>query len=97
MANANMGKFVSIRQQIASAVDLFIQDPRAFRRRHAPASRHNYPKRWSAWNRTIITLQDNFPIREKTGIMDNGKGPAGRFRRPLVSARSFYDRLKNVR
>ena len=65
MANANMG-VRSIRQQIASAVDLFVQVARASATARA-ASRTS--PRSSAWKAIMITMQDIF-VFEKTGLTE---------------------------
>jgi hypothetical protein len=68
MANANMG-IRSIRQQMASAVDLFVQVAR-----FSDGSRRiTHITEVVGMEQDIITLQDIF-LFEKTGIAESGKG-----------------------
>src|SRR3954468_1987272 len=86
MANANMG-IRSIRQQIASAVNLFVQVSR-----FSDGSRRiTHITEVVGMEQDIITLQDIF-LFEKTGITESGK-VAGRFRATGIRPK-FYDRLK---
>jgi len=86
MANANMG-VRSIRQQISSAVDLFVQIARF----------SDGTRRISAITECVgmegelITMQDIF-IFEKTGLASNGR-VTGRFRATGIRPK-FYERLK---
>src|SRR5260370_42653129 len=68
MANANMG-IRSIRQQIASAVDLFVQTSRF----SGGARRITHITEVIGMEQDVITLQDVF-LFEKTGITEAGKG-----------------------
>jgi pilus assembly protein CpaF len=86
MANANMG-IRSIRQQIASAVDLFIQTSRF----SDGTRRVTHITEVVGMEQDIITLQDIF-LFEKTGITEAGK-VRGRFRATGIRPK-FYDRLK---
>jgi pilus assembly protein CpaF len=86
MANANMG-IRSIRQQIASAVNLFVQVSR-----FSDGSRRiTHITEVVGMEQDIITLQDIF-LFEKTGITESGK-VTGRFRATGIRPK-FYDRLK---
>jgi len=86
MANANMG-VRSIRQQIASAVDLFVQVAR-----FSDGSRRiTHITEVVGMEQDIITLQDIF-LFEKTGIAESGK-VLGRFRATGIRPK-FYDRLR---
>jgi pilus assembly protein CpaF len=86
MANANMG-IRSIRQQIASAVNLFVQVAR-----FSDGSRRiTHITEVVGMEQDIITLQDIF-LFEKTGITEGGK-VTGRFRATGIRPK-FYDRLK---
>ncbi len=86
MANANMG-IRSIRQQIASAVNLFVQVSR-----FSDGSRRiTHITEVVGMEQDVITLQDIF-LFEKTGIMESGK-VTGRFRATGIRPK-FYDRLK---
>jgi pilus assembly protein CpaF len=86
MANANMG-VRSIRQQISSAIDLFIQIAR-----FSDGSR-----RISAMTECVgmegdlVTMQDIF-LFEKTGLADGGR-VTGRFRATGIRPK-FYEKLK---
>jgi len=85
MAKANMG-IRSIRAQISSAVDLFVQTSRfTDGTRCLPISRKR-----PEWSRTF-TLQDIF-LFEKTGVAENGR-IQGRFCATGIRP-NFYDRLK---
>src|SRR4249919_3398287 len=86
MANANMG-IRSIRQQIASAVDLFVQTSRF----SDGARRITHITEVIGMEQDIITLQDIF-LFEKTGISESGK-VMGRFRATGIRPK-FYERLK---
>src|SRR6266571_1320519 len=86
MANANMG-IRSVRQQIASAVDLFIQTSR-----FSDGSRRiTHITEVVGMEQDIITLQDIF-LFEKTGISESGK-VLGRFRATGIRPK-FCERLK---
>ena len=86
MANANMG-IRSIRSQIASAVDLFVQTSR-----FTDGSRRiTHITEVVGMEQDIVTLQDIF-LFEKTGVSDTGK-VRGRFRATGIRPK-FYDRLK---
>ena len=86
MANANMG-IRSIRAQIASAVDLFVQTSRF----SDGTRRITHITEVVGMEQDIITLQDIF-LFEKTGITENGR-VRGRFRATGIRPK-FYDRLK---
>jgi len=86
MANANMG-IRSIRQQIASAVDLFIQTSRF----SDGTRRVTHITEVVGMEQDVITLQDVF-LFERTGTTDSGK-IKGRFRATGIRPK-FYDRLK---
>ena len=86
MANANMG-VRSIRQQVASAVDLFVQVARFC----DGTRRITHITEVVGMEQDIITLQDIF-LFEKTGISEGGK-VLGRFRATGIRPK-FYDRLK---
>jgi pilus assembly protein CpaF len=86
MANANMG-VRSIRQQIASAVDLFVQVAR-----FSDGSRRiTHITEVVGMEQDIITLQDIF-LFEKTGLTESGR-VLGRFRATGIRPK-FYDRLR---
>jgi pilus assembly protein CpaF len=86
MANANMG-IRSIRQQIASAVNLFVQVAR-----FSDGSRRvTHVTEVVGMEQDIITLQDIF-LFDKTGIQESGK-VLGRFRATGIRPK-FYERLK---
>jgi pilus assembly protein CpaF len=86
MANSNMG-IRSIRQQIASAVNLFVQVAR-----FSDGSRRiTHVTEVVGMEQDIITLQDIF-LFEKTGITESGK-VLGRFRATGIRPK-FYERLK---
>ena len=87
MANSNMG-IRSIRQQIASAVNLFVQVAR-----FSDGSRRiTHITEVVGMEQDVITLQDIF-LFEKTGIAESGK-VLGRFRATGIRPK-FYDRLKS--
>ncbi len=86
MANSNMG-IRSIRAQIASAVDLFIQTSRF----SDGTRRITHITEVVGMEQDIITLQDIF-LFEKTGITEAGK-VLGRFRATGIRPK-FYERLK---
>jgi pilus assembly protein CpaF len=87
MANANMG-VRSIRQQVASAVDLFIQVAR-----FSDGSRRvTHVTEVVGMEGDIITLQDIF-LFDKTGLGENGR-VQGRFRATGIRPK-FYERLKS--
>jgi len=87
MANSNMG-VRSIRQQIASAVDLFIQTSR-----FSDGSRRiTHITEVVGMEQDVITLQDIF-LFEKTGLSETGK-VRGRFRATGIRPK-FYERLKS--
>jgi pilus assembly protein CpaF len=87
MANSNMG-IRSIRQQIASAVDLFVQTSRF----SDGTRRITHITEVVGMEQDIITLQDIF-LFEKTGLSEGGK-VRGRFRATGIRPK-FYDRLKS--
>ena len=86
MANANMG-IRSVRQQISSAVNLFVQTSRF----SDGTRRITHITEVVGMEQDIITLQDIF-LFEKTGISESGK-VLGRFRATGIRPK-FYDRLK---
>ncbi len=86
MANANMG-VRSIRQQVASAVNLFVQVAR-----FSDGSRRvTHITEVVGMEQDMITLQDIF-LFEKTGIVESGR-VLGRFRATGIRPR-FCERLK---
>ena len=86
MANANMA-IRAVRQQIASAVDLFIQISR-----FSDGSRRiTHITEVVGMEQDIITLQDIF-LFEKTGITQSGR-IQGHFRATGIRPK-FYERLK---
>src|SRR5436305_610813 len=87
MANANMG-IRSVRSQIASAVDLFVQVSRF----SDGTRRITHITEVIGMEQDIITLQDVF-LFEKTGILESGK-VLGRFRATGIRPK-FYERLKS--
>jgi len=88
MANANMG-LRSVRQQIAAAVNLFVQISR-----FSDGSRRvTHITEVVGMEQDIITLQDIF-LFEKTGISEAGK-VLGRFRATGIRPK-FYERLKSA-
>ena len=88
MANANMG-VRSIRQQISSAVDLFIQVSRM----SDGSRRITYITECVGMEGEQVTSQDIF-VFEKTGIGDNGR-VLGRFR-PTGVRPKFSERIKSA-
>jgi pilus assembly protein CpaF len=86
MANANMG-IRAIRQQIASAVDLFVQTSRF----SDGTRRITHITEVVGMEQDIITLQDVF-LFERTGVTESGK-IKGRFRATGIRPK-FYERLK---
>jgi pilus assembly protein CpaF len=86
MANSHMG-LRSIRSQIASAVDLFIQTSRF----SDGTRRITHITEVVGMEQDIITLQDIF-LFEKTGIAENGR-VVGRFRATGIRPK-FYERLR---
>ena len=86
MANANMSVH-SIRQQISSAVDLFVQIARF----SDGARRIIGITECVGMEGDLVTMQDVF-VFEKTGVTENGR-VTGRFRATGIRPR-FYDRLK---
>jgi pilus assembly protein CpaF len=86
MANANMG-VRSIRQQVSSAVDMFVQIARF----------SDGTRRVSAITECVgmegelVTMQDIF-VFERTGLTENGR-VTGRFRATGIRPK-FYDRLR---
>src|SRR3954453_16739677 len=87
MANANMG-IRSIRSQISSAVNLFVQTSRF----SDGTRRVTHITEVVVMEQDIITLQDIF-LFEKTGLLESGK-VLGRFRATGIRPK-FYDRLKS--
>src|SRR5258708_1070780 len=87
MANSNMG-IRSVRQQIASAVDLFVQTSRF----SDGTRRITHITEVVGMEQDIITLQDIF-LFEKTGITETGK-VLGRFRATGIRPK-FYERFKS--
>jgi pilus assembly protein CpaF len=86
MANANLG-VRSIRQQVASAVDLFIQVGR-----FSDGSRRvTHVTECVGMEQEVVTLQDIF-LFEKTGVSESGR-VLGRFRATGIRPK-FYDRFK---
>jgi pilus assembly protein CpaF len=86
MANSNMG-VRSIRQQVTSAVDLFVQVAR-----FSDGSRRvTHITEVVGMEQEIITLQDIF-LFEKSGLTESGK-VTGRFRATGIRPK-FYDRLR---
>src|SRR5580700_591712 len=87
MANANMG-IRSVRQQISSAVNLFVQVSRF----SDGTRRITHITEVCGMEQEVITLQDIF-LFEKTGITESGR-VTGRFRATGVRPK-FYDRLRS--
>ena len=88
MANPNMS-VQSIRQQVASAIDLFVHVTR-----YSDGSRHiSYITECVGMERDIATTQDIF-LFEKTGVSTDGR-VLGRFRATGIRPR-FYDKLKSA-
>jgi pilus assembly protein CpaF len=86
MANANMG-VRSIRQQVSSAVNLFVQTSRF----SDGTRRITHITEVVGMEQDIITLQDIF-VFEKAGIDENGK-VLGRFRATGIRPK-FHERLR---
>jgi pilus assembly protein CpaF len=86
MANANMG-IRSVRQQIAAAVNVFVQISRF----SDGTRRVTHITEVVGMEQDIITLQDIF-LFEKTGISETGR-VLGRFRATGIRP-EFYERLK---
>src|ERR1041385_5366185 len=86
MANANMGVH-SIRQQVSSAVDLFVQIARF----SDGTRRVTHVTEVVGMEGEMVTLQDIF-VFEKTGLTDKGQ-VTGRFRATGVRPK-FYERLR---
>jgi pilus assembly protein CpaF len=87
MANANMG-VRSIRQQVASAIDLFVQVAR-----FSDGSRKiTHITEVVGMEGDIVTLQDIF-VFDKTGLGETGR-VQGRFRATGIRPK-FYERLKS--
>jgi pilus assembly protein CpaF len=87
MANANMG-VRSIRQQIASAIDLFVQTSRF----SDGTRRITHITEVVGMEQDVITLQDIF-LFDKTGITESGR-VVGRFRATGIRPK-FYERLRS--
>ena len=88
MANSNMS-VLSIRQQIASAVDLFVHVSR-----FSDGSRHvTHITECVGMEREVITSQDIF-LFEKTGVSSDGR-VLGRFRATGIRPR-FYEKLRTA-
>ena len=88
MANANMG-IRSVRQQIAAAVNVFVQISR-----FSDGSRRvTHITEVVGMEQDVITLQDIF-LFEKTGISETGR-VLGRFRATGIRPK-FYERLKSA-
>lgn len=86
MANANMG-VRSIRQQISSAVDLFIQVTRY----SDGARRISAVTECVGMEGDLVTMQDIF-VFDKTGVNEHGR-VTGRFRATGIRPK-FYEKLK---
>jgi len=86
MANANMG-VRSIRQQISSAVDLFVQ----IQRLSDGTRRVSAVTECVGMEGELVTMQDIF-VFEKSGLNQNGR-VTGRFRATGIRPK-FYDRLR---
>ena len=86
MANANMG-VRSIRQQVSSACDLFVQ----ISRMSDGSRRLTAITECVGMEGELVTMQDIF-VFEKTGINENGR-VTGRFRATGIRPK-FYERLK---
>jgi pilus assembly protein CpaF len=87
MANSNMG-IRSVRQQISSAVNLFVQVSRF----SDGTRRITHITEVCGMEQDVITLQDIF-LFEKTGILESGR-VVGRFRATGIRPK-FYDRLRS--
>ena len=86
MANANMG-MRSMRQQISSAVDMFVQVSR-----FSDGSRRiTHITECVGMEGDLITMQDIF-VFEKTGLSQSGR-VTGRFRATGIRPK-FYERLR---
>ena len=87
MANANMG-LRSMRQQISSAVDMFVQVSR-----FSDGSRRiTHVTECVGMEGDLITMQDIF-VFEKTGLTESGR-VTGRFRATGIRPK-FYERLRS--
>jgi len=86
MANSNMS-IHSIRQQISSAVDLFVQIARL----SDGTRRVTGITECVGMEGELVTMQDIF-LFEKTGVKENGR-VTGRFRSTGVRPK-FYEKLK---
>src|SRR5438093_11569008 len=86
MANANMG-IRSMRQQISSAIDMFVQVSRF----SDGTRRITHITECVGMEGDLITMQDIF-VFEKTGLNQSGR-VTGRFRATGIRPK-FYDRLK---
>jgi len=86
MGNSNMG-VRSIRQQISSAVDLFVQ----ITRMSDGSRRVTAITECVGMEGELVTMQDLF-VFEKTGVTENGR-VTGRFRATGIRPK-FYERLK---
>lgn len=86
MANANMG-IRSIRQHVASAVDLFVQVARF----SDGTRRLTHITEITGMEQDLVTMQDIF-VFEKTGLTESGK-VTGRFRATGIRPK-FYERLQ---
>ena len=87
MANANMG-MRAMRQQISSAVDMFVQVSRF----SDGTRRLTHVTECVGMEGDLITMQDIF-VFEKTGITENGR-VTGRFRATGIRPK-FYERLRS--
>jgi pilus assembly protein CpaF len=88
MANSSMS-VLSIRQQISSAIDLFVHVSR-----FSDGSRHiTHVTECVGMERDIVTTQDIF-LFEKTGVSPDGR-ILGRFRATGIRPR-FYDKLRTA-
>jgi pilus assembly protein CpaF len=87
MANANMG-VRSIRQQISSAVDMFVQVARF----SDGTRRITHVTECVGMEGDLITMQDIF-VFEKTGLTETGR-VTGRFRATGIRPK-FYERLRS--
>jgi len=86
MANANMG-VRSIRQQISSAIDLFVQVSRF----SDGTRRVTAMTECVGMEGELVTMQDIF-VFEKTGLTEQGR-VTGKFRATGIRPR-FYERLR---
>ena len=87
MANANMG-MRAMRQQISSAVDMFVQVSRF----SDGTRRITHVTECVGMEGDLITMQDIF-VFEKTGLTENGR-VTGRFRATGIRPK-FYERLRS--